>query len=66
MGDGTMSTFARAGQAMSAALAALEEIRVSNASRVTVAKYFAFADPITVPLPSLEGEHLLYRLEWRG
>jgi len=33
---------------------------------VAGAEHFAFADPVTVPLPGLEGEHLLYRLKWQG
>jgi adenylate cyclase len=50
-----------------AAVASPDEIRVSDATRIMVggAHEFAFGDPATVPLKGLEGEHLIYRLDWR-
>jgi class 3 adenylate cyclase len=46
--------------------AAPGEIRVSDATRVMIggADGFAFSDPARVALKGLEGEHLIYRLEW--
>jgi adenylate cyclase len=48
-----------------AALAAPEEIRVSEATRMMVggSREFRFSDPATVPLKGLEGDHLVYRLD---
>ncbi|SHJ02290.1 Adenylate cyclase, class 3 [Shimia gijangensis] len=42
------------------------EIRVSDATRVMVGttKDFSFSHGVTMPLKGLEGEHLLYRLDW--
>ena len=50
-----------------AALAAPGDIRVSDATRIMVggANEFRFADPVTVSLKGLEGEHAVYKLEWR-
>jgi len=50
-----------------AALAAPGAIRVSDATRIMVGgtNDFRFADPVTVPLKGLEGEHALYKLEWQ-
>lgn len=51
-----------------AMLARPGKIRVSDATRIMIggAEEFAFADPATVPLKGLDGEHLIYRLEWRA
>lgn len=51
-----------------AALAGPGEIRVSDATRLMVGDSggFAFADPATVGLRGLDGEHVIHRLEWRG
>jgi adenylate cyclase len=48
-----------------AALAAPDEIRVSEATRIMVggSNEFRFGDPATVPLKGLEGDHLIYRLD---
>lgn len=50
-----------------AALAAPGDIRVSDATRIMVggANDFRFVDPVTVSLKGLEGEHAVYKLEWR-
>ncbi len=50
-----------------AAAAAPDDIRVSEATRVMVGsqKDLIFVDPAMVPLKGLDGEHLIYRLEWR-
>jgi adenylate cyclase len=44
------------------------EIRVSEATRIMVggASGFTFSDAATIPLRGLEGEHLIYRLDWRS
>jgi class 3 adenylate cyclase len=49
-----------------AALAAPGDIRVSDATRIMVGgmKEFRFADPVTISLKGLDGEHAIYRLEW--
>lgn len=48
-----------------AAIAAPDEIRVSDATRIMVggALEFKFSDPATVPLKGLQGDHLIYRLD---
>jgi adenylate cyclase len=50
-----------------AALTAPGDIRVSDATRIMVggASDFRFTDPVTVSLKGLEGEHAVYKLEWR-
>lgn len=50
-----------------AAMAAPDEIRVSDATRAMIggSTGFEFSDPISVPLKGLEGEHVIYRLVWR-
>lgn len=49
-----------------AAQAVAGEIRVSDASRTMVGTTggFTFADQTSVPLRGLEGEHLIFKLEW--
>ncbi|KUJ76986.1 hypothetical protein AVO45_10905 [Ruegeria marisrubri] len=44
------------------------EIRVSDATRIMVggSSDFAFSDLACVALKGLEGEHMVYRLDWRG
>lgn len=51
-----------------AAMAGPGEIRLSNATRVMVGTGgdFTFADPVTVSLKGLDGEHLVHRLEWEA
>ena len=51
-----------------AVVAAPEQIRVSDATRVMVGRSdeFEFADAVALALRGLEGEHLIYRLEWRA
>lgn len=48
-----------------AAIAAPDEIRVSDATRIMVggALEFEFSDPATIPLKGLQGDHLIYRLD---
>ncbi|WP_299353732.1 adenylate/guanylate cyclase domain-containing protein [uncultured Shimia sp.] len=50
-----------------AAAAASEEIRLSEATRIMVggSAAFTFADPLSVALKGLDGEHLIHRLEWQ-
>lgn len=50
-----------------AAITGPGDILVSDATRAMVggARDFRFADPITVPLKGLEGDHLIHPLEWR-
>ncbi|WP_299623127.1 adenylate/guanylate cyclase domain-containing protein [uncultured Tateyamaria sp.] len=50
-----------------AAMAAPDEIRVSDATRAMIggSTGFEFTDPVSVPLKGLEGEHVIYRLSWR-
>lgn len=50
-----------------ASVADPSEIRVSDATRAMVggAKDYKFGSPVTVALKGLDGEHLLYRLDWR-
>jgi class 3 adenylate cyclase len=50
-----------------AAMAAPDEIRVSEATRVMVgtAPGLVFTDPVQVPLKGLDGEHLIHRMEWQ-
>ncbi len=49
-----------------AAFAAPDEIRVSDATRAMIGGSgdFAFADAVSATLKGLDGEHVLYRLEW--
>jgi adenylate cyclase len=49
-----------------AAAAHPDEIRVSDATRAMIGGQanFTFGDAISVPLKGLEGEHLIYRLDW--
>lgn len=51
-----------------AALAGPGEVRVSDATRIMVGSGsdFAFSEPATVRLKGLEGDHTVYRLEWRA
>lgn len=50
-----------------ASVADPSEIRVSDATRAMVggAKDYKFGSPVAVALKGLDGEHLLYRLDWR-
>ncbi|MEP2530101.1 adenylate/guanylate cyclase domain-containing protein [Shimia sp.] len=50
-----------------AAMTAPDDIRVSDATRVMVggASAFDFGKPATTTLKGLEGEHVIYRLEWQ-
>lgn len=53
----------KAARIASAALA--DEIRLSEATRVMAdGGQFDIADPVTVPLRGLEGDHLIHRLDW--
>ena len=49
-----------------AAAAAPDEIRVTDATRAMIGGQadFAFTDAKSVPLKGLEGEHILYSLDW--
>lgn len=49
-----------------AASAAPDETRVSDATRAMIggSSDFAFSDAVSVALKGLDGEHILYRLEW--
>jgi class 3 adenylate cyclase len=49
-----------------AAIAAPGEIRLSDATRIMVggASAFGFGAPATTPLRGLDGEHVIYRLDW--
>ncbi|WP_428643287.1 nuclear transport factor 2 family protein [Roseibium sp.] len=49
-----------------AALAAPGDIRVSDATRIMVGgtSDFRFGDRVTVPLKGLEGDHVIFKLEW--
>lgn len=49
------------------AMSAPDEIRVSDATRIMAggSREFTFSDPASVPLKGLEGDHQIYRLEWR-
>lgn len=49
-----------------AAYAAPNETRVTDATRAMIggSSAFAFTDPVSTTLKGLEGEHVLYRLEW--
>lgn len=51
-----------------ASLAGPREIRVSDATRIMVGNDggFDFSEPVSVKLKGLEGDHTVYRLEWRG
>jgi len=51
-----------------AALAAPDEIRVSDTTRIMVGGTgdFSFEDAAAVALKGLEGEHVIYRLAWTG
>ncbi|WP_299730192.1 adenylate/guanylate cyclase domain-containing protein [uncultured Tateyamaria sp.] len=50
-----------------AAAAAPDEIRVSDATRAMIGSSadFSFADAVSVPLKGLDGEHILFRLDWQ-
>ncbi|SDE74007.1 nuclear transport factor 2 family protein [Ruegeria marina] len=50
-----------------AALAAPSDILVSDATRIMVggSPEFQFAEQITVPLKGLDGEHTIFKLNWR-
>jgi class 3 adenylate cyclase len=50
------------------ALASPGTIMVSDATRTMMGgdTEFTFADPISVPLKGLDGEHLIHRLEWQA
>ena len=50
-----------------AALAAPSDICVSDATRIMVGRSpnFRFADQMTVPLKGLDGEHSIFKLDWR-
>jgi class 3 adenylate cyclase len=49
-----------------AAIAAPGDIRLSDATRIMVGGgEFTFCDPSTVQLKGLDGEHRIYRLEWK-
>ena len=42
-------------------------IHVSDATRIMVGVGdFSFADPISVPLKGLEGDHAIHRLDWQA
>jgi class 3 adenylate cyclase len=42
-----------------------DEVRLSVATQIMAGtEQFTYANPVTVPLKGLEGDHLLYRLEW--
>jgi class 3 adenylate cyclase len=42
-----------------------DEVRLSEATQIMVGtEQFMFIDPISVPLKGLEGDHLIYRLDW--
>ena len=50
-----------------AAIAHPDEIRLSDATKIMVGSGdFIFIDPVTAPLKGLDGEHSLYRLEWKA
>ncbi|MEP6388376.1 MAG: adenylate/guanylate cyclase domain-containing protein, partial [Halioglobus sp.] len=50
-----------------AAVAHPDEIRLSDATKIMVGKAdFTFSDPVTTTLKGLDGEHALYRLEWKA
>lgn len=50
-----------------AALAAPDEIRISESTRAMVGRgSFTFADPVSRQLKGLDGDHLIYLLEWHN
>ncbi|MFV0512625.1 MAG: adenylate/guanylate cyclase domain-containing protein [Jhaorihella sp.] len=51
-----------------AALAGPGEVRLSEATRIMVgsAPDFSFGEPVAVKLRGLDGDHLIYRLEWQA
>jgi len=63
-GDFLGSVVNKAARVAAAALS--DEIRVSDATRAMIGGQasFTFGDAISVPLKGLEGEHLIYRLDW--
>lgn len=49
-----------------AASAGADEVRISDATRLMAgARDFSFGDPVPVRLKGLEGDHVIYRLEWQ-
>ena len=51
-----------------ASVANPDEIRVSDATRAMIGGNpdFTLTDPINIPLKGLEGEHMIYRLDWQS